>query len=65
VVVILAGAAAAQDEAGTPDASQLVRGLLREGLKPSVVAREAARRLAVPRSEAYRLALELADERKE
>jgi 16S rRNA (cytidine1402-2'-O)-methyltransferase len=65
VVVILAGAAAAQDEAGTPDASQLVRGLLREGLKPSAVAREAARRLAVPRSEAYRLALELADERKE
>lgn len=64
VVVVLAGAGpAAAPAAG--EAAALVRALLREGLKPSAAAREAARRLSIPRSEAYRLALGEAGRREE
>jgi 16S rRNA (cytidine1402-2'-O)-methyltransferase len=66
VAVVLSGAQPAVAEAGAGvDVAGVVRGLLLEGLKPSAAAREAARRLAIPRSEAYRLALQEAESGKE
>jgi len=66
VVVVLSGAGpdVIVDDGGVA-AAGVVRGLLKEGMKPSAAAREAARRLAIPRSEAYRLALQEADSGKE
>lgn len=61
VVVVLAGAPV---EAGADpaEARSLAGSLLAEGRRPSAVARELARRLGVPRNEAYALALAVAAE---
>jgi 16S rRNA (cytidine1402-2'-O)-methyltransferase len=66
VVVVLSGTGrdVVMDE-GSTAATEVVRGLLKDGMKPSAAAREAARRLAIPRSEAYRLALQEAGSGKE
>lgn len=58
IVVVVAGAPAADLAADPQDAERVVRSLLEEGRKPSAAAREAARLLGIPRREAYRLALE-------
>jgi len=57
VVVMLAGAVAAEPEAA--DAEQLVRELLASGHSPRDAAREAARRIGVGRNQAYEIALSL------
>jgi 16S rRNA (cytidine1402-2'-O)-methyltransferase len=61
VVVVLSGSSGETvggEAPGEPaDAARMMRSLLREGWKPSAAAREVARRTAIPRSEAYRLAM--------
>lgn len=58
VVVVLAGAASA--EVSAEDAQQLAASLLGAGESPRTVARELARRLGIPRNDAYALVLSLA-----
>jgi 16S rRNA (cytidine1402-2'-O)-methyltransferase len=63
VVLVVAGAedtAPAGEEA--PDARELARTLLAEGLRPSAAARELARRLNLPRNQAYEVVLSLSGE---
>lgn len=64
IVVVLDGAAeepaateAADEEAGR----MLARALLDQGRRPSTVARDVARRLGIPRNQAYEIALSVAD----
>jgi 16S rRNA (cytidine1402-2'-O)-methyltransferase len=59
VVVVLAGAAPEQATAG--DADELARALLAAGESPSSAARELARRLRIPRNDAYAVVLSLAE----
>jgi 16S rRNA (cytidine1402-2'-O)-methyltransferase len=57
VVVVVAGAPPAASEASGAETEQLVRELIRGGMRPSAAAREAAGRLRVSRNEAYEIAL--------
>jgi 16S rRNA (cytidine1402-2'-O)-methyltransferase len=57
VVVVVAGAPPAALEASGAETEQLVRELIRGGMRPSAAAREAAGRLRVSRNEAYEIAL--------
>jgi 16S rRNA (cytidine1402-2'-O)-methyltransferase len=57
VVVVVAGAPEPPREAVVAEALDVVRDLLRTGMKPSAAAREAASRLGVSRNEAYQIAL--------
>jgi 16S rRNA (cytidine1402-2'-O)-methyltransferase len=57
VVVVVAGAPTAAPEASGAETEQLVRELIRGGMRPSAAAREAAGRLRVSRNEAYEIAL--------
>jgi 16S rRNA (cytidine1402-2'-O)-methyltransferase len=61
IVVLLAGASDAEvpADASNEAATAVVRKLLESGRQPSAVAREAAKRLGIPRTEAYRIALSL------
>jgi 16S rRNA (cytidine1402-2'-O)-methyltransferase len=66
VVVVLAGreTEAAEDEGAEAEARALASRLLAEGLRPSAIARELARRLGTPRNRAYEIALSLEGERR-
>jgi 16S rRNA (cytidine1402-2'-O)-methyltransferase len=55
VVVVLAGAAGVSAEVDEAAAEALATALLEEGGRPSVVAKEVARRLGVPRNRAYEI----------
>jgi 16S rRNA (cytidine1402-2'-O)-methyltransferase len=55
VAVVLAGRDTGFGE--EPDAGELARTLLADGIRPSAVAREITRRLGLPRNEAYQIAL--------
>ncbi len=59
VVVVLAGAAAVSEEVDRDAIIALATALLNDGLRPSVVAKEVARRLNVPRNQAYEIVQEL------
>lgn len=53
VVVVVAGAEGVSDDVDAEAAAALARALLDDGGRPSVVAKEVARRLGVPRNRAY------------
>ncbi len=55
VVVMLAGAEGVSAEVDEEAAAALARALLEDGGRPSVVAKEVARRLGVPRNRAYEI----------
>jgi 16S rRNA (cytidine1402-2'-O)-methyltransferase len=55
VVVVLEGAAEVSEAVDEAAAAALARALLDEGSRPSVVAKEVARRLGVPRNRAYEI----------
>jgi 16S rRNA (cytidine1402-2'-O)-methyltransferase len=60
IVVVLAGSEPAVPDAG--DAAELAASLLAAGESPKSVAKELARRLRIPRNDAYALVLSLASE---
>jgi 16S rRNA (cytidine1402-2'-O)-methyltransferase len=62
VVVVLAGAGEIPQPVAAADAAALARTLLREGNRPSAVARELARSLGLSRNDAYTIALSEAAE---
>jgi 16S rRNA (cytidine1402-2'-O)-methyltransferase len=62
VVVVLAGAGEIRQPVAAADAAALARTLLREGNRPSAVARELARSLGLSRNDAYTIALSEAAE---
>ena len=55
VVVVVAGSAGVPESVDEEAAAVLARALLEEGRRPSVVAKEVARRLGVPRNRAYEI----------
>jgi 16S rRNA (cytidine1402-2'-O)-methyltransferase len=61
VVIDAAGVASAGDGNSEKDAGGLARTLLARGEKPSEVARELTRRLALPRNVAYRIVHDVAN----
>lgn len=62
VVVVLEGAAGVSAEVDEEAASALARALLDDGKRPSVVAKEVARRLGIPRNQAYEIVQGLKDQ---
>jgi 16S rRNA (cytidine1402-2'-O)-methyltransferase len=63
VVVVVAGSADTELEAGSDEAaSELARRLLAEGERPSAAARELSRRLGLPRNRAYEIVHSLGEE---
>ena len=65
VVVVLSGAAELSAEVDEEAAAALARAMLRDGGRPSVVAKEVARRLGIPRNRAYEIVQGLKEERSE
>jgi 16S rRNA (cytidine1402-2'-O)-methyltransferase len=65
VVVVVAGTGGEPTPPPVADAADLARTLLREGARPSAVARELTRSLGLSRNDAYTIALATAAERKE
>jgi 16S rRNA (cytidine1402-2'-O)-methyltransferase len=61
VVVVLEGASAVAAEVDEAAAEALARALLDAGQRPSVVARDVARRLGIPRNRAYEIVQRLKD----
>jgi 16S rRNA (cytidine1402-2'-O)-methyltransferase len=62
VVVVVAPASGVSGEVDEAAAAALARALLEEGTRPSVAAREVARRLGVPRNRAYEIVQNLKEE---
>ncbi|MGH7507652.1 MAG: hypothetical protein ACRELX_18515, partial [Longimicrobiales bacterium] len=62
VVVIVAGAAPSDPVDQRADAVTLARSLLRDGARPSAVARRLSDVLGIPRNEAYAIALSASSE---
>lgn len=59
VVVVLAGAEEASEDVDREAVIALATAMLNDGLRPSVVAKDVARRLNVPRNQAYEIVQEL------